>query len=187
MDFYLASKSPRRQQLLGYLNYQFSLIDGEIDEAIQIGETAQHYVQRMAHEKALTGLSHAVTCHPVLGADTTISIDDEIIGKPISLEDCIAILTALSGRTHQVLTAISIVNAKFQQQVMTTTDVQMREITQSEMIEYWHSGEPCDKAGSYAIQGRGGKFVQAIRGSYSSVVGLPLVECERLLEKFISN
>ncbi|MFM2486696.1 Maf family protein [Celerinatantimonas yamalensis] len=186
MDFYLASTSPRRQELLRYLDYQFAVIDGQIDETAEVGESACDYVQRMAKAKAQRGYTHAALAKPVLGADTTISVDGQIIGKPLNLADSQLILRQLSGRTHQVLTAVAMVNAYQCQCVLVSTDVQMRMISDDEIIRYWETGEPCDKAGSYAIQGIGGKFITAIHGSYSAVVGLPLVESERLLNLFLS-
>ncbi|MFM2482976.1 Maf family protein [Celerinatantimonas sp. YJH-8] len=185
MDFYLASASPRRFQLLSLLDYQFCQVNGQIDESVHPEEDAVAYVQRMALEKAIAGQQNAPESLPVLGADTTISYCGSILGKPKDEVDSIRMLSLLSGQTHQVLTAVAVVCGGIQQQCLVTTDVTMRTISTAEMKDYWNSGEPVDKAGSYAIQGIGGKFITSIHGSYSSVVGLPLVESESLLKRFL--
>lgn len=187
MDFYLASQSPRRSQLLQYLDYTFDVVDGHIDETPATSELGCDYVMRMARSKAYCGLKNSVGNRPVLGADTTISIDNEILAKPESIEHSLYMLHRLSGRSHKVLTAVCVVNKDRIEQVLVTTVVKMRSISDDEIKSYWQSGEPCDKAGSYAIQGIGGKFVKAIDGSYSAVVGLPLVESEQLLKMFLSK
>ncbi|CAG8998854.1 MAG: dTTP/UTP pyrophosphatase [Candidatus Celerinatantimonas neptuna] len=187
MDFYLASTSERRVQLLGLLDYQFRRIDGTIDERIFDGEMVHDYVLRMALNKARCGLEKVSSGHPVLGADTVISCDGGILGKPQDQHQSLQMLRRLSDRTHQVLTAVAVVTNTREQHCIVTTDVTMRAISDDEMIRYWHSGEPVDKAGSYAIQGIGGKFIASIHGSYSAVVGLPLVESEYLLKKFVPD
>lgn len=187
MDFYLASQSPRRLQLLQYLDYTFDVVDGQIDETPIALESATEYVARMARLKAYCGLKNSGENRPVLGADTTISVDNEILAKPESLEHSLYMLRRLSGRVHEVLTAVCVVDKTRIEQVLVRTSVKMRSISDDEIKLYWQSGEPCDKAGSYAIQGIGGKFVQAIDGSYSAVVGLPLVESEQLLKIFLSK
>lgn len=187
MDFYLASTSARRIQLLNLLDYQFCQVDGTIDERVLDGELANDYVLRMALNKARCGLENASSLHPVLGADTVISCDGNILGKPQDQNHSLQMLRRLSDRTHQVLTAVAVVSATKTQHCIVTTDVTMRVISDDEINRYWLTGEPADKAGSYAIQGIGGKFIVSIHGSYSAVVGLPLVESEYLLKQFISD
>ena len=187
MDFYLASASPRRAELLGWLDYSFEIIRPNIDETPLVSEISSDYVQRMAYEKALAGTRLAVHEKPVLAADTCISCEGAIFGKPTGLVDAQAMLLRLSGRTHQVMTAVCVAQHARHALKLVVTDVTMRVIEKSEIHRYWHSGEPCDKAGSYAIQGIGGKFIERIDGSYSAVVGLPLVESERLLKQFLMD
>jgi septum formation protein len=117
----------------------------------------------------------------VVGADTLVVLEDMVFGKPKDCDECLEMLASLSGRTHRVLTGVAILASGEVQTVVSTTEVQFREISPDEALAYWHSGEPCDKAGAYAIQGRGGIFVEAISGSYSGVVGLPVFETSRLL------
>lgn len=185
VDFYLASASPRRAQLLSCLDYEFAKVPGEIDETPLEHESAQNYVLRMAIEKARAGQANAALPRPILGADTIICCDGDILGKPKNEDDCVQMLSRLSGRTHEVLTAVAVISGQTLRRTIVTTEVTMRTITTAEMIHYWASGEPADKAGSYAIQGNGGRFVQSIHGSYSSVVGLPLVESEALLASLL--
>jgi septum formation protein len=187
VDFHLASQSPRRSQLLQYLDYTFDIVDGHIDETPAVLESDCDYVVRMARSKAYCGLKNSADGRPVLGADTTISVDNEILAKPESFEHSRYMLRRLSGRAHKVLTAVCVVNQERMEQILVTTIVTMRSISDDEIKLYWQSGEPCDKAGSYAIQGIGRKFVKAIDGSYSAVVGLPLVESEQLLKMFLSR
>jgi len=177
----LASKSPRRQELLTQLQIDFCLVDVEVDETPFANENPADYVRRLAIEKAQAGGLKAGLDLPVLGADTIVVIDNQILGKPRSQQDCLAMLTLLSGRSHQVMTSVAIVSAKGQVSDLIITDVTFRDILDAEKLQYWQTGEPCDKAGGYGIQGLGGKFVQRINGSYYAVVGLPLMETERLL------
>ncbi len=122
------------------------------------------------------------TLLPILAADTAVVLDGNIMGKPVDKEDAISMLSRLSGRVHQVLTAVSL-RGKEHWEAVSITEVTFRTITETEMLAYWDSGEPVDKAGSYAIQGLGGIFVESINGSYSGVVGLPLFETAQLLAK----
>ncbi|NRA83668.1 MAG: septum formation inhibitor Maf [Gammaproteobacteria bacterium] len=179
---YLASKSPRRQELLTYLAIDFQLIEAEIDETPELEETASNYVRRLAIEKAQAGRAKLASTAVVLGADTIVVIDNKILGKPVDQQDAQTMLTLLSNRTHQVMTAIAVVSPLGVFSEIIETDVSFRAITETEMAQYWLTGEPCDKAGGYGIQGIGGKFVQRINGSYHSVVGLPLVETEQLIK-----
>jgi septum formation protein len=179
----LASKSPRRQELLTQLQVEFSLVDIDVDETPYLNESPADYVQRLAIEKAQAGADKAGLALPILGADTIVVVDGRILGKPQDQREGIAMLTLLSQRSHQVMTSIAVVSDKGVVSDLIITDVTFREITESEKLAYWHSGEPCDKAGGYGIQGLGGKFIERINGSYYAVVGLPLMETERLLAK----
>ncbi|MBU2891772.1 septum formation inhibitor Maf [Colwellia sp. D2M02] len=182
----LASQSPRRQKLLAQLGYQFAIQISDIDESVQQSEQAADYVVRLATEKAeavfstLSSFTQAQSL--VLGSDTCVVIDNAILGKPADLADCIHTLSLLSGKKHQVLTAIAVVAADKIVTKLVTTDVQFKVLSVAEMTAYWHTGEPQDKAGSYAIQGIGGQFVTSMTGSYSAVVGLPLYETAELLK-----
>jgi len=181
----LASQSPRRQALLSQLGYQFTTLIADIDESVTVNETAQDYVLRLAVEKAQTIYNklpiEQQTHSLVLGADTCVVINNEILGKPIDENDCISTLLKLSNKQHQVLTSIAVVSAQSVASQLVTTDVTFKKLTANEISRYWQTGEPEDKAGSYAIQGIGGQFVTNINGSYSAVVGLPLYETAQLL------
>lgn len=182
---FLASASPRRRELLGQIGVPFSLLSVTVDETPLAAELPEAYVQRLAREKALTGLAlldDASAC--VLGADTTVVLDQQILGKPTDRADALAMLKALSGREHQVLTAVAVADASQCVVRLVTSRVRMRRIDPAEAEAYWASGEPQDKAGGYAIQGWGAVFVEALEGSYSAVVGLPLCETAQLLDAF---
>jgi septum formation protein len=185
-ELVLASQSPRRKELLSQLGYQFICQPADIDESVLIGETAIDYVVRMAKEKAqaIASTPDLVTSTIVLGSDTCVVCDGIILTKPTGLANCITILTALSERKHQVLTAIAVINGEHIQHDVVITDVYFKVLTTAEMIAYWQTGEPQDKAGAYGIQGVGGQFVRRIEGSYSAVVGLPLYETTQLLAQF---
>jgi len=185
---FLASGSPRRTELLSQLGYQHTVFPVDIDETPNKNEAPLPLVRRLAEEKALTAFArlspskreHAV----VLAADTLIAFDDTPLGKPKDYEDSKAILMALSGRDHEVITAFCVTDGHRVQTQHTVTTVTFASLTERDIKSYWESGEPQDKAGSYAIQGIGGRFVVSITGSYSSVVGLPLYETDRLLSAF---
>ena len=181
MPLILASASPRRSELLAHLLNDFSCISADINEQAWPNEKPDTLVARLALEKAQAVLKNQQAW--VLGADTLIAFNGVGIGKPESLEHSTEILMQLSGRWHQVLTSLALISHQAQYQISCCTDVLMTKISQQEINEYWLSGEPQDKAGSYAIQGKGGKFVAQIRGSYSAVVGLPLVETNHLLKQ----
>ena len=181
----LASQSPRRQDLLAQLGYQFSVQASDIDETVKINETAYDYVLRLAKQKAahiFTLLPKAEQAHScVLGSDTSVVLNGEILGKPVDEDDCINTLSLLSNNQHQVLTAIALVSESGVQGQVISTDVFFKALTTAEIQSYWLTGEPQDKAGSYGIQGIAGQFVKTIQGSYSAVVGLPLYETAELL------
>jgi len=183
----LASKSPRRQQLLQQLGYQFSCHNADVDESILLNECAQDYVQRVAIAKAKTVNTLLYKLNKnrvVLAADTSVVVDGEILGKPENRKDCQRMLTLLSNRQHQVLTAIAVAQQDKLKVQLITTNVTFKLLSNQEIIQYWQTGEPQDKAGSYGIQGIAGQFVKNIQGSYSSVVGLPLYETAIILSEF---
>ncbi|SHI05703.1 Maf family protein [Ferrimonas marina] len=183
----LASSSPRRQALLAQLGYQFELVIPDIDETPRAGETPAQLVVRLAQEKASTGLAmrqkQGHQGNLVLGSDTIVVQDGRVLGKPANRDEALATLRALSGREHQVMTAVALAAEDGCEHRLITTQVQFCALTEAQMAAYWDSGEPADKAGSYGIQGLGGNFVRAIQGSYSAVVGLPLVETRELIEQ----
>ncbi|MBA1264032.1 Maf family protein [Stutzerimonas stutzeri] len=182
---FLASASPRRRELLTQIGVRFTLLPVSIDETPHAAEAPDTYVQRLAREKALAGLSHIeepAAC--VLGADTSVVLDGRILGKPVDKADALAMLQALSGREHQVLTAVALASEAGCVVRLVGSRVQFRAITADEAERYWASGEPQDKAGGYAIQGLGAVFVSGLQGSYSGVVGLPLGETAQLLAAF---
>ena len=152
----------------------------DVDESQLAGETAGQMVVRLAAAKAAAAEVEAACL--VIGADTAVVLDGEVLGKPADANDAIAMLLRLSGRLHTVLTGVALRGPNGVQTALSTTDVEFREISRDEALAYWHSGEPRDKAGAYGIQGRGGAFVKAISGSYSGVVGLPAYETARLLQ-----
>lgn len=182
---FLASASPRRRELLTQIGVPFSLLSVSIDETPGMAEAPDAYVQRLAREKALAGLAQVdqdSAC--VLGADTTVVLDQQILGKPADKADALAMLQALSGREHQVMTAIALANGAGCEVRLVCSRVRFRPIGVDEAERYWASGEPQDKAGGYAIQGWGAVFVSSLEGSYSAVVGLPLCETAQLLEAY---
>jgi septum formation protein len=163
----------------------FQVLTVEVDESIGAGESAAAYVSRLALEKARAGLAaceaRGALQRPILAADTAVVIGGEILGKPKDAVDCARMLGRLSGRTHEVLTAAALVTEGSISSCLSSSRVRLREITAAEALEYWNTGEPADKAGSYAIQGRGAVFVADLCGSYSGVMGLPLFETAELL------
>ncbi|HWU67349.1 MAG TPA: Maf family protein [Stenotrophobium sp.] len=183
-QFHLASKSPRRQELLRQLGLCFDVRAAGIVEQPQPGETAGQYARRMALEKAQAAQREYSGALPFLGADTDVVIDGRILGKPANREDALAMLAALSGRTHEVYSAVAVVQGARSECALSVTQVSFAAIGDDQAARYWASGEPADKAGAYGIQGLGAQFVKEIRGSYSGVVGLPLYETLALLRKF---
>ncbi len=175
---YLASTSPRRREILQTLGIDFDVIPVETDESPNKGEMPSALVLRLAIAKA----EGAPVSGFVLAADTVVVLDDRILGKPGDVNDAIDMLLALSGRTHTVLTGVALKAPDRTLTALSSTAVQFREIGRDEALAYWQSGEPCDKAGAYGIQGLGGAFVSAIHGSYSGVMGLPVFETTKLLK-----
>ncbi len=193
---YLASRSSRRRELLKQIGVSFEVLllregpqrAADFDETPLPDEVPSDYVVRIAQAKAEAGWARLgqrrLMRFPVLSADTTVAIDTYILGKPADREQAMAFLRQLSGKTHQVHSAVAV---KFDNQIevsLSTTEVQFRDLEEQEIRQYVTSGEPQDKAGGYAIQGRAAVFVRAIAGSYSGVMGLPLYETSRLLAKF---
>ncbi|AOY87077.1 septum formation protein Maf [Marinobacter salinus] len=176
----LASASPRRSELLQQIGVSFRVQPADVDETPETGETPEHYVERLAREKALAVAAVAPEAL-VLGSDTSVVLNGVILGKPACADDAIATLRELSGATHQVMTAVAMARGSRCESRLAISDVSFRELSNDEIAAYVASGEPMDKAGSYGIQGLGGIFVRELRGSYSAVVGLPLQETSALL------
>lgn len=183
---YLASRSPRRRELLARLGLEFGVLDLDIPERRVSGEPPEDYVRRVAREKAGAGLLQvvAVTGAVVMGADTEVVLGDDVFGKPGNPDDAAAMLRRLSGRTHQVISAVALVDAARELQVVSVSDVRFETLHDADIASYVTSGEPMGKAGGYAIQGGAERFVSHLSGSYSGVMGLPLHETAKLLREF---
>lgn len=185
-QLYLASGSPRRKELLAQLGYRFERVVVDVEECHQQGETPAGYVQRLSQDKAMAGVKETGGLTPVLGSDTIVVVDDEILEKPKDFADARRMLKLLSGRGHQVMTAVTLATATRRETKLVVTDVWFKTLSDKEIEAYWQSGEPQDKAGSYGIQGIGGKFIERIDGSYYAVVGLPLMETDIMVQDFLS-
>ncbi len=184
-DLLLASRSPRRRELLTQIGLRFASLDVAVDESRQPGETPSALVERLARAKAAAGIEHApATAQPVLAADTVIALDGAVLGKPDDEADARAMLARLSGRSHDVLTGIAVGRTTALESRVVGSRVTLRALAPAEAGAYWASGEPAGKAGAYAIQGLGAVFVERLEGSYSNVVGLPLYETAALLSRF---
>ncbi|MDG2502111.1 MAG: Maf family protein [Porticoccaceae bacterium] len=183
-DLILASASPRRSDLLKQIGVHFVIAAADIDESQRSAEPAIDYVARLALEKAQAGWHRHMPTIPVLGADTIGLWNSKVFGKPTDCDEAVAMLQSLSASTHQVLSAVAIVNEQRSEVAISKTSVTFRTISVDECLRYWKTGEPQGKAGAYAVQGFGATFVAHLEGSYSGVVGLPLLETQRLLEKF---
>lgn len=182
-DFFLASRSPRRRQLLLQLGVRFQCLDLAVDERLHPGEAAADLVPRLALEKARTGAALAPSPRPVLGADTEVVLDGEVLGKPLDSATAAAMLRRLSGRDHLVYSAVALAHQECA--VLTSiTRVHFRALAREEVENYCRGGEPLDKAGGYGIQGFAAAFIERIEGSYSGVMGLPLFETATLLSRF---
>lgn len=180
---YLASGSPRRRELLRQIGVPFQVIGADLDETAYPGEAPLAYVSRLAGAKAAVGWerSRASDGAPVLAADTAVVLDDRILGKPADMNDAMAMLLGLSGRAHEVLTAVALHTAAGAQIKVSRSTVTFRRIDPDEARAYWATGEASDKAGAYAIQGYAAIFISDLQGSYSGVMGLPLFETAALL------
>ncbi len=193
---YLASRSPRRRELLKQIGVPFELLllredlrrGVDVDETPLPDESPGVYALRIANAKATTGMrqvaQRGLPIKPVLAADTSVVFDEQLIGKPDDTEHAVRILRTLSGREHQVITAIALVLRDQVETQISVSSVWFRELDEAEIRRYVASGEPRDKAGAYAIQGRAGAFVTRIAGSYSGIMGLPLAETAELLARF---
>lgn len=179
----LASASPRRSELLRQVGIAHSIRPVDIDESVHVGEAPSAYVLRLAEAKAaaLWRRLAATERKPVLAADTTVALEGEIFGKPGSLGEARAMLGRLSGRTHEVHTAVAVLHERGAAARVNSSTVTFRALTPAEIDGYWHTGEPADKAGGYAVQGRAAAFISHIAGSYSGIMGLPLYETWELL------
>ncbi|CAH6783250.1 nucleoside triphosphate pyrophosphatase YhdE [Vibrio chagasii] len=193
----LASGSPRRKELLSQLGYEFSVLVTDVEECKHTQETAEEYVKRLSLDKALAALS-LLAAKPseeqqgasgsdtvVLGSDTVVVSQGQVLEKPADFSDSKRMLLQLANGRHQVMTAVSVVSQEKQKTEIVITDVWFKPLSEKEIEQYWQTGEPCDKAGSYGIQGLGGRFVTRIEGSYYAVVGLPLFETDQLLQEFL--
>lgn len=178
----LASRSPRRVELLAQLGVQCDILPADIDESCLPGEDPALYVQRLASAKALAiAVTHGELGLPILAADTTVALGADILGKPADADEALAMLSRLSGSVHLVHTAVAVFQAGEVRCLLNTTEVEMMQVPQAVLQDYIASGEPMDKAGAYGIQGRAGAWVVRIAGSYSGVMGLPLHETAQLL------
>jgi septum formation protein len=181
---WLASASPRRSQLLHQIGVPHRVCPAGLDEARLPHEPPRVYVERLARDKAVAARASITEDPgaPVLAADTAVVLGDQIFGKPETEAECMAMLGALSGRTHEVMTAVAVLTSGALLADVSVSRVTFRELASDECRRYWRCGEPRDKAGGYAVQGRGAVFISRIEGSYSGVMGLPLYETARLLE-----
>jgi septum formation protein len=179
---YLASRSPRRHALLRQIGVAYTLVDVDVDESPRAGEVPAHYVLRMARAKALSARAALGADALVLAADTTVVLDGAILGKPVDAADAMRMLGQLSGREHTVLSAVALAGSACVTR-LSESCVRLRASSHAERTAYVASGEPMDKAGAYAIQGRAAVFVAHLTGSYSSVMGLPLFETAELLRE----
>jgi septum formation protein len=192
---YLASRSPRRRELLAQIGVRYQLLlfrerpdsGVEVNEAPLEGEAPDAYVERMAHAKAEAGWKRMMQRNlpqaPVLAADTTVALEGRIFGKPGSREEAATMLAALSSRSHEVLTAIVLQNGERTERALSRSEVRFKDLSAGEIRDYVATGEGDDKAGAYAIQGRAARFIAELRGSYSGVMGLPLYETAQLLDR----
>jgi septum formation protein len=179
MPLVLASASPRRRKLLQQMGLDFEVRVTDVDEVVMPDESPGQYVERLARAKAQAGYRPGDV---VIGADTTVSVANEILGKPCGQTEGIAMLLRLSGRAHEVLTGVAVYDGERLESCVVVSTVHFRRISADEALAYWRTGEPVDKAGGYGIQGIGGIFAERLEGSYSAVVGLPVEQTEKLLQ-----
>lgn len=183
---YLASQSPRRRELLDQLGVAFDTVDAEIHEQRLPHEAPSDYVSRVAREKAGAGLL-ALAARPdaiVLGADTDVVLDGEVLGKPRDAAHAAELLARLSGRAHRVITAVWLLSGGREEHRLSVSEVRFAPLSAEDIAAYIATGEPFGKAGAYAVQGRGAAFIESLAGSYSGVMGLPLHETWQLLRNF---
>ena len=178
----LASMSPRRRELLAQIGVPHTVLAAHVDESLLPDESPADYVERLARLKATAVRDRGETL-PVLAADTTVVLDGVVYGKPVDRAHGLAMLARLAGKTHEVLTAVALATQRGVALRVNLSSVRFRNIDGAEIEHYWETGEPRDKAGGYAIQGYGAVFVAALSGSYSAVMGLPLLETAELLRE----
>ncbi len=187
MKIYLASASPRRQELLRQLGISFEVVSSNLIETRAAGDTPEDYVMRVALDKARLVATRVrernLSTRPVVGADTEVVLDGEVLGKPRDRAHGLAMLRALQGRTHEVLTALALLHEGGEHTAFSRSRVSLAPMTDAEIARYWASGECADKAGGYAIQGRAAAYIERLDGSYSGVMGLPLYELVRLFKE----
>lgn len=179
----LASASPRRRELLKLILTDFDVTSADIDETPMQNEKPECLVERLAKSKAKV-IAEQYQTHIVIGSDTIVVANDTILGKPKSFKHFSSMMSLLSGKEHTVLTALCVVHQAHEKTCIVRTQVEMADLTEHDILDYWQTGEPTDKAGGYAIQGIGGQFVKRIEGSHSSVIGLPLYETKTLLADY---
>ncbi len=188
VDLFLASASPRRRDILTQIGVRFTVLSAGIEEIPRAGEEALDYVQRLALEKARAGWRYiqqrGLSPAPVLGADTLGLLGGQILEKPRDRQHAAELLRRMSGREHRVITAVAITDGNREDVRYSETRVCFRALDEAEIARYWETGEPRDKAGGYGIQGLGGVFVEALYGSYSNVVGLPIEATVPLLAAY---
>lgn len=180
---HLASASPRRREILGSLGLRFSFAGVDVDEKRFDGEAADTMALRLAVTKAEAAEPAVGSDTVILAADTVVTLGDAVFGKPVSRQDALDMLAELSGQSHTVVTAVAVLHRGEVRTTISESIVRFRVINPDEAAQYWQSGEPRDKAGAYAIQGKGGIFVESLSGSYSGVVGLPVFETVRMLSE----
>lgn len=183
----LASSSPRRADLLTQLGVDFVQQPADIDETPLPGELPDVLVERLARKKAEAVWQAREHKWPVLGSDTIGLLQGEVLLKPVDKDDFFRMMRRMSGNTHEVLTSVAVCHQGICQSCVVRSDVEFTDLTDEDIEWYWHTGEPQDKAGGYAIQGAGGQFVKQIKGSYSGIVGLPLFETVKLLKEMDVN
>ncbi len=182
MKIALASRSPRRRELLEQIGIEFEVLDIDIDESCNENEMPEDYVCRIAIEKARAGKKLLKNNMPVLAADTAVILEGDILGKAENKDDAITMLTRLSGKTHEVLSAVTVIDTKEQTKI-SISKVTFKSLSKEEIETYCDTDEPIGKAGGYAIQGKAATFIERLEGSYSGVMGLPLFETKQLLDR----
>jgi septum formation protein len=180
----LASRSPRRRELLTQIGVDYEVVDVDVDESHRPGEGPEAFVQRLAMDKARAGFAASRSNLPALGSDTIVVRDEDVLGKPAGREDAAAMLRSLAGRSHRVMTAVALVDDSRQAVRLNISQVTFRPLSEAEIMAYCKTAEPDDKAGAYAIQGLAAAFIVELQGSFSGVMGLPLFETAELLAEF---
>lgn len=188
---YLASGSPRRRELLAQIGINFEVLSVDVDESVQNNEPAEMYVKRVAFDKAKAGLAHIeqqnLPFRPILAADTAVIVDNHILGKPADSQQAYEFMHYLSGRQHQVLSAVALATDKKIHVCSQLNQVRFTELSEAEIKWYVDTGEGLDKAGAYAVQGLAAQFIEHIEGSYSGIMGLPLFETRQLLQEILNQ